>query len=911
MTSSRSLVVRRRRWLLCAALSLAPLAVAAPVLADSGYQVAAQPLGSALTQLARDAGVQLSFDSALVAPFHALEMRAGSVGAMLDQLLLGTGLRWGRTSGGVYVIEALAPLDERADLSLGPVTVIGEAGPQDEPYRSSGSAVALTQRDIELFRGTSVGDIFKGTTGVLVGENRNSGGLDVNIRGMQGQSRVPILIDGSRQETTVYRGYAGVSSRTYVDPDLIGSIYIEKGPVMGVEGTGATGGVVNMTTLRAEDIVKPGATEGVRLRASALGNNSGKRAPVGSTSGYNVNNLDGLSNDVYRINCVTPSLCEGPHDINRVMGPSYTMNRPQMLDLRGWAGSLAVAKRFESVDLVAAYAQRRQGNYYAGRHGPTPELDLSDQLDRKFWTEVRPTLTGASRFRGGERIANSHMESTSTLLKAHFFLPDDHDLELGFIRYVSDYGELMPSQLLWLGEVRETGGSHVDARTYTARHRWNPAAWMDRINLRANLWHTDTDSSNQNYSEELTGSTGVTGKESEDYQRWGADLSNGMRFVGGGEWHWHYGVSWQEEKLRTEDGAGGAGGFVDTSGRQGSRDEVSAFTSLKWAPVDSVEVEAGVRYTRFTARDRKPYHVTAGNSACVDSNGDGQCDPLSYRNTHSGTAPVVSASWEFLPGQQLYVRYAEALRMPSLFESTSGFSTAPALDVELKPEHAKNREIGWNLARDDLFLPGDRLRVKLATFENRTDDYLTRTMPNLWEEDAHARFFTTRNIGDVEFFGSELMVEYDAGRWFTEFGGTRYHHVELCYYGSYRRQTCTDYGIEGSYVNNMIPPNWHASALLGVRLLQNKLELGVRTILMGKRNSTPEFDNETAGGFASPVQWRNYQLYDLFLSYRPNDTVTVDVNVDNVTDRYYLDALSLGLVPAPGRSARLSVALQF
>ena len=41
------------------------------------------------------------------------------------------------------------------------------------------------------------------------------------------------------------------------------------------------------------------------------------------------------------------------------------------------------------------------------------------------------------------------------------------------------------------------------------------------------------------------------------------------------------------------------------------------------------------------------------------------------------------------------------------------------------------------------------------------------------------------------------------------------------------------------------------------------------------------------------------------------DRVNVDFNVDNVTDRYYLDALSLGMVPAPGRTARLSVTLQF
>ncbi|MEG0195555.1 MAG: TonB-dependent receptor, partial [Stenotrophomonas sp.] len=69
--------------------------------------------------------------------------------------------------------------------------------------------------------------------------------------------------------------------------------------------------------------------------------------------------------------------------------------------------------------------------------------------------------------------------------------------------------------------------------------------------------------------------------------------------------------------------------------------------------------------------------------------------------------------------------------------------------------------------------------------------------------------------------------------------------------------------------------------------------------------------NETAQGFNQVVPWHSYVLWDVFASYKVNDRVNVDFNVDNVTDRYYLDALSLGMVPAPGRTARLSVTLQF
>ncbi|MGD2445753.1 hypothetical protein ACP8WV_25490, partial [Escherichia coli] len=60
-----------------------------------------------------------------------------------------------------------------------------------------------------------------------------------------------------------------------------------------------------------------------------------------------------------------------------------------------------------------------------------------------------------------------------------------------------------------------------------------------------------------------------------------------------------------------------------------------------------------------------------------------------------------------------------------------------------------------------------------------------------------------------------------------------------------------------------------------------------------------------------PVEWHKYKIFDLFASYRINDAISVDFNIDNLTDRYYLDAIGLGAVPAPGRTARLGMTLQF
>lgn len=903
LPTTRVKASRGIRWLLIGLLYLTSQAVCADTF---DFNIQAQPLPSALGLFGKQSGYQISAEASLLEGLMAKPV----IGVMpasqaINRLLDGTNLDWYLAAGNTVVIQVSSQSKQEPAL-LSPILVSAQDIPSetDEAFSSPSSASYISQRKIERFRGTSVGDIFQSETGVLVGENRNSGGLDINIRGMQGQGRVPVLVDGSRQETTVYRGYAGVSSRTYIDPDLIGGIDIQKGPTLNASATGATGGLVSMRTLTAEDLLKPGQDWSIRLRAGASGNNSGSPAAPGTWSGLNPGGLAGGGVDgAYRVDCVTASLCEGPYDLANALGTDDTLNRPGTFDLKGWSGSVALAKRFEFVDLVAAHAQRRQGNYYAGKHGPTPSLNLSDRVDRGFWTEVRPKLEGASRFRAEELIANSNFENKSTLLKSLFYLPDDHSIELGYQHYTSTYGELMPSQLTRLGQVRQTEGSEVEVDTYTSRYQWEPFG-SPYVDLGANLWHTDTASINRNYSEELS----FGSDQQEDYERWGADVSNTMEFAIGEFLQLEYGLAWQQEKVRTSPLDLGV---VDNAGRSGERKEASAFINSSWSPWRWLTLNGGIRYSRFDAEDNQPFQVGDDSAYCTDANNDGACDPVKHENNHSGSAPVASVQLEPWRGIQFYFRYAEALRMPSLFESTSGFSSEPALDVTLKPEHAKNREVGLNILQDNLFSSSDEFRLKLSYFQNRTEDYLTRTTPNVWEEGADQRFFVTRNINSVEFHGAELNLQYDAGIWYTELGGTRYNHIEVCHFGSYRRERCNNYGIADSYINNMIPPNWHASATLGTRLFSRTLDLGLRGTWMGERNEAPEYDDATKSGFLQPVPWHSYEILDLYVSYQPNDTVTVDFNIDNLTDRYYLDALSLGLVPAPGRTVRIGTTLSF
>ncbi len=872
--------------------------------ARASYEIPGGTLEQALSRFALQSGISLIFEPALVLGLRSTGLSGRySVQEGFAALLAGSRLLVLRRAEGGYTLIRQPDAGD-GTLVLDAMRVEGVLQPdaQDLPYATAGSSSHITRERIERFRGTSVGDIFQGTPGVLVGENRNSGGLDVNIRGMQGQGRVPVLVDGARQEATVYRGYAGVASRSYVDPDLIGSIEIEKGPTMNASGTGAVGGLVSARTIGANDIVKDGRDFGIRLRGSLVGNNSGSPAPAGTPVGYNVRA------GAYRTDCrLSEASCGGIYDLAGITAPTDTLDRPGTLDMRGWAGSLAVARRLESIDLVAAYATRRQGNYYAGKHGPTPWIDDSDTSPGRFWTDVRPVLHGASRFRPQERVVNSNYESASTLLKSTFHLPDDHQLEVSWLRYHSEHGELMPSQLSGVvsgtegtGFIRQTGNSRITANTFTGRYRWTPEQ-RDWIDLRANLWHTRTAGINKPYPGE---GTAFAANSQDRYNRTGADVGNTMRLFGD-RVQLAYGMALQLEDLAYVPDHN----YGFNQPRDGERRELSAFVAVKYVLLPGLTLDAGIRHTRYTAQDRTPIRLCE----LVPGENEGTVEVCRLvqpgEEQNRGSAPVVSLVWEPLPGWQLYARRAEALRMPSMFESTSGFSVSPIIGRELKPEHARNQELGTNLLFDGVLMPRDKLRLKLAFFHNKTRDYLTRTIANVDEVDGGWRI---RNIDSATFRGFELAGTYDLGLAYVELAGTRYTRIQTCHLGSFRRSSCTDYGIAASYVNNMIPPNWHASATLGGRLLQGRLQMGVRGTFMGQRNRLPGFNDQGVDNvFARPVEWHAYRIYDVFAEYRIRDGLSVSLNVDNVTDRYYLDALGLGAVPAPGRTAKLGMTLQF
>lgn len=841
------------------------------------FDISAKPVTQAVNDITRISGLSAVFRESRPISATGNPVRGVmSAEQALATLLAGTGLHYSFSNPTtVQVFEAAAANGAAVagdnSTVLNPIVVSGQRGySADTPYETAGSAAFISEEQIERFRGTSVGDFLGGVPGVLNGDSRNSGAVDVNIRGMQGQGRVPVIVDGATQETTVYQGYNGSTARTYIDPDFIGDVAIEKGVSAGSDATGATGGVVRMRTIEAKDVLLPGKDYGIRVKGSLTTNSSSVPDPA---------TLGGMA-------------------YNGTV-PANGMDRPAFLSPTGGSGSIAAAASTEFIDIVAGYARRKNGNYYAGTHGKGAPY-LKEEPSQYGGTQM--VLKGLSRYRSGEEVLNTSLDNQSWMAKATIKFNDQNKLELGYNRYLSDYGHILGSQTFVTGTNYQNLLSTIDLATYTARYRFKPQD-NDLIDLKVDSFISKVDnrvnSSNYNIATKVLAPQYFWVGS----QRWGVNASNTSRFYTDfGDFSLEYGGAFTREDVGLPDGTTYNSNMFQPP-RVGDRKEVSAFTSLEWKPLDWLKLNGNVRYSHFDTYDES----------------ETLAEPFS--RSDGGWSPIGTVTIGPFDGFEFYGKFGSVLRSPSIFESLAGTSFGFPVDLNpVAPERARNIEVGLNYRDDDVFTAGDRLRFHAAYFDNKIDDYITRS--NVPRDFGWATIYILGrlNLDYARMKGVEMSAEYDTGKYFAGINWNHYTDMMFC-----AREgdvdplwdRCHAGGLFNSFSAQQVPPKDTVTVNLGTRLFDEKLTVGTRLTYVGSRfvDGTGWGGNtaNTALGLGGirPSQWEPYTLVDLFGSYKVNENASLDFSVDNLTDRYYVDALNTIGIPAPGRTFRASFSMKF
>jgi hemoglobin/transferrin/lactoferrin receptor protein len=136
--------------------------------------------------------------------------------------------------------------------------------PVPDPMPASdtlGAVSTVRQEQINQLMPTRPADLLYGMPGVYVQERPDDPGTAINIRGLQDFGRVAVVVDGARQN--FQRTGHNANGIFYLEPELISSIDVVRGPVANIFGSGAIGGVASFRTKDVDDVLKVGERWGV------------------------------------------------------------------------------------------------------------------------------------------------------------------------------------------------------------------------------------------------------------------------------------------------------------------------------------------------------------------------------------------------------------------------------------------------------------------------------------------------------------------------------------------------------------------------------------------------------------------------------------------------------------------------
>jgi len=196
----------------------------------------------------------------------------------------------------VSLVALMSASRAQDSLVLDPITVLASKTP--EKASDALAPVTVIGKDkIDVVQPKRTSDLFYLVPGLWTQDRGDDPATTINIRGLQDFGRVATIVDGARQN--YQRSGHGAQGSFFLDPELIGSVDVVRGPTANIYGSGAIGGVAAFQTKDINDVLRPGEKWGMDV-----GGGIGSNRLQGYTSafgGVRVNpNLDVFGGAVYR-----------------------------------------------------------------------------------------------------------------------------------------------------------------------------------------------------------------------------------------------------------------------------------------------------------------------------------------------------------------------------------------------------------------------------------------------------------------------------------------------------------------------------------------------------------------------------------------------------------------------------------
>ncbi|RMB13020.1 TonB-dependent heme/hemoglobin receptor [Eilatimonas milleporae] len=537
-------------------------------------------------------------------------------------------------------------------------------------------------------------------------------------------------------------------------------------------------------------------------------------------------------------------------------------------------GSIGGRVQFETIDpndfvdggndfggMFAAGAESNGNGYYGSFAGAASVNDTISILGGVSYREYDSYEDG-----GGEEVLNSGNETLAVLGKVQWQPSTNVDVEATYQRAEFNY---IGSNIFAQSNIRQD----ADFENDVVDNSLSLAVDYKVESIKGLIFHADTFYTDTKHVETLLenrrGAGGDPGEfDARDIKSIGGKAYAGYRFNAAGMSHDLYvGASGVKDDLE----------FVgDSSDVSGTRASYGFFVQDRVKIGDYITLIPGLRYELFDLKR---------------DNGPGSEGDFFLPKITAAVSPLGRDS-----GLELVGSFSKGLTAPRLSNLTVDLTTertrrgSTTVNVILASDNIQAElSNSYELAlryRGALF-GGDFLRASVGVFRN---DFSNRIENVILDSRTEGNVTTItqqlQNIGEARIEGIEVDFRYDAGTYFA--GGQ--------FSASDGERKDTDVPL-----NSVRPVR--GSLFLGVRLLDQKLELGTEMESFGSQTEFGE--NQNVVGDSS----EGATIFNLFGAYRFSSRTALTTRINNVTDRLYrrFDQIDNSI----GLNARLALNIVF
>ncbi len=272
-----------------------------------------------------------------------------------------------------------------------------------------------------------------------------------------------------------------------------------------------------------------------------------------------------------------------------------------------------------------------------------------------------------------------------------------------------------------------------------------------------------------------------------------------------------------------------------------------------------------------------------------------EADNLNQDRSDNELSPSVALKWQTTDNLAVTLRYDEAFRAPTsaeLYSTGTHFCYGPGqgcnsfvANPDLDAEKAKNTELLISYKLANAFAKGDSLTLQGSVFHNDVDNFIEQSVNTTFNFMTFMVEGTTTNanVDEAELEGFELAANYN----FNDFEA-------ILSYGQTRgKDKNTD-----EYLSDIPADKWVLD--LSQVLMQGKVKVGMRGIFAQSQDHKPD-DNTNS--------YDSYNVADVYARWQPTNQLTLDLSVNNVTDKYYRVAFEE--LYRQGRDVRLAMTYDF